>query len=376
MFNLSVIIPVRNEEKHIAEVLERLLEQETSDGTVGTENNAMTYEILVADGCSTDGTRGIVSQFAAKHPNIRLLENPKRLSSAARNIGIQNAEGRYILVVDGHCIIDNRRMLVNAVQAFETSQADCLARPQPLEMQHATALQWAIASARRSPLGHNPDSLIYSTQAQFAPASSAAIAYRKSVFEKIGYFDENFDACEDVELNTRIDKAGLKCWFDPAIAVRYVPRKTLSGLFYQLYRYGRGRVRLFRKHRETFSPTMFALGLFVFCFIAGLILLPLCYGGLIGMGINNEPVLWVYLWRFGLGGSLGCILIPYTMAVLGESLHIAVKQKNIKMLPYLPFVFCAIHFGFGFGILRELWGASKKSRKKPDTVAGLTQSGS
>lgn len=322
---LSVIVPIRNEEKHITEVLDRLLEQDYAPDR---------FEILVVDGMSEDGTREIVGEYVRNHDNIRLLDNPKRWSSAARNIGVKESRGEIVLVVDGHCLIENRAMLRNVDSAFETSGADCLGRPQPLEMHDATAIQWAIASARRSPLGHHPDSFIYSGQAQFSPAISVAVAYRRDVFEKVGFFDESFDACEDVELNYRIDRAGLRCYFDPAIAVHYVPRRTLSGLAFQLNRYGRGRVRFFRKHRETFSLKSFGPGFFVLGVLVGL---PLCF------------VHWILL-AFYLG-----VLGLYFIAVLAESFRLAVVNRRISMFPFLPFVFFVIHFGFGFGILRE-WG--------------------
>jgi succinoglycan biosynthesis protein ExoA len=223
-------------------------------------------------------------------------------------------------------------MLARVSETLEKSGADCLGRPQPLEMTDAAPLQWAVASARRSRLGHHPDSFIYSDQARFAPASSVAVAYRKSVFETVGLFDETFDACEDVEMNTRIDAAGLKCYFEPAIAVRYVPRKTLKGLAYQMFRYGRGRVRLFRKHRHTFSWSGFAPGLFVFGVMSGL---PLCF------------VHWIFLWTyFGVCGL-------YFAAIIAESLRLTIQQKRADILFRLPFVFLAVHFGYGWGILRE-----------------------
>ena len=76
------------------------------------------------------------------------------------------------------------------------------------------------------------------------PPHSVAIAYRRGVFEKVGLFDERFDACEDVEFNHRVARAGLRCWFTPRVGVHYYPRSSLSGLFRQMVRYGRGRVRL------------------------------------------------------------------------------------------------------------------------------------
>jgi succinoglycan biosynthesis protein ExoA len=320
---LSVIIPIRNEAEHIGGVLDRLLEQHYDPDKL---------EIIVVDGLSTDRTPQIVQNYVQKHSNIRYFENPKKLASAARNIGIRHAQGEAVLIVDGHCLIDNQSMLLHVDEAFAQSGADCLGRPQPLEMTDASPLQWAIASARRSKLGHHPDSFIYSGQAQFSPASSVAIAYRKSVFEKVGLFDESFDACEDVEMNTRIDAAGLKCYFDPAIAVHYVPRKTVGGLFYQMNRYGSGRVRLCRKHRHTFSLKSFAPGFFVLGVFAGL---PLCF--------VHGIFLAVYLTVCGL----------YLAAVVSESVRLTMQQKHWAILRRLPFVFVAIHFGFGIGILRE-----------------------
>jgi succinoglycan biosynthesis protein ExoA len=295
------------------------------------------------DGFSTDKTREIVGRYAEQHSNIRLFDNPKHLSSAARNIGIEQSLGNIILIIDGHCLIENRAMLKNIEMAFDQSQADCLGRPQPLEMNGASILQWAIALARRSPLGHHPDSFIYSGQAQYAPAISVAVAYRRDVFEKVGKFDETFDACEDVEMNHRIDKAKLRCYFDPAIAVHYVPRKTLTGLMFQMNRYGRGRIKLFRKHRETFSLKSFGLGFFVFGVILGSLI---CW---------LHPVLfYVYV----------AILGFYAFTVLAESVRITILNRRLGVLLFLPTVFAAIHFGFGFGILREFLGGTIRKSKK------------
>jgi glycosyltransferase involved in cell wall biosynthesis len=356
---ISIIIPVRNEAAHIGEVLDRLLEQDYDSNR---------FEVLVVDGLSTDETPDIVKRYTEQHPNVRYFENPKQLSSAARNIGVHQAQGDAVLVVDGHCIIDRRDMLQNVDAAFAKSGADCLGRPQPQEMKDATPLQWAIAVARRSPLGHHADSFIYSEQPQFVPASSVAIAYRKSVFKTVfneqgGYFDESFDACEDVEFNTRCDKAGLKCYFEPAIAVRYVPRKTITGLAYQLFRYGRGRVKLCRKHRETFSLKSFGPGLFVFGVIAGFILwlVLALYAETVCCSLEHPLTPSTYGWYViplmlsqWVGLIYAAVLCLYGVAILLESTRIAVKHKLYwKIGKYLPGIFLAIHFGFGFGILLE-----------------------
>ncbi len=83
---VSVIVPVRNEARHI----ERTLEQLT-----GQDYNRDYFEIIVIDGESTDGTSALVEKLAAAYGNIRLLTNPKRLSSAARNIAVREAARRH-----------------------------------------------------------------------------------------------------------------------------------------------------------------------------------------------------------------------------------------------------------------------------------------
>ena len=264
---ISIVVPVRNEARFIERTLTHLINQDYDRDR---------FEILVVDGESTDGTPALVAKFAQRHPNVRLFSNPRRLSSAARNIAIRESRGDVVLLVDGHCDLEGDRYLSELAEAFQRSGADCLGRPQPQDVTNPTALQRAIAAARSSRLGHHPDSFIYSSDEQFVPAESVAVAYRRSVFQKVGYFDENFDACEDVEFNHRVDRAGLRCFFTPAIAAHYAPRDTLRGLFRQMVRYGRGRIRLWRKHPETFSwgivpPLLFVIGL-----IAGL---PLCLVG-------------------------------------------------------------------------------------------------
>ena len=351
MISLSVIVPVRNEEAHIAKTLDRLLAQHYEPDQL---------EILVVDGLSTDATPQIVQGYVQKHSRIRYFENPKRLAGAARNIGIRHAQGEAVLIVDGHCSIDNNEMFLRVDEAFAQSGADCLGIPQPLEMKGATLLQWAIATARRSPLGHHPDSFIYSGQAQFSPASSVAVAYRKSVFEKVGTFDESFDACEDVELNTRIDAAGLTCYFDPAIAVRYVPRETLKALEMQMNRYGRGRVRLWRKHRHTFSLKSFAPGLFVLWILLTLPALMLfavtsfCKASFVTVfgSFFCDALLLLPLIFLG-------PLLPYLVIICAESVRLAITQKQWGVFPALPHVFIALHFGFGWGILREFFFPNK-----------------
>jgi len=208
---ISVIVPVRNEALFVQATVESLVKQQYPKER---------FEVLVIDGESSDDTPHVVRKLLASHENLRLLTNPKRLASAARNIGVRNARGEYVVVVDGHCEVNNSLYLREIAAAFQRSGADCLGRPQPLDVPGATLFQRAIASARSSWLGHHPASYIYADREGFVRPQSVAAAYRRRVFENIGLFDESCDACEDVEFNHRVESAGFRCFFTPATVVK------------------------------------------------------------------------------------------------------------------------------------------------------------
>lgn len=321
---ITVIVPVRNEARCIERTLTKIAQFNYPRSR---------YEIIVADGQSEDDTAERVRRLQQRFPHIRLFENPKRWSSAARNIGVRNGRGEIFVVIDGHCDIDDPNYLRHVVRAFRETGADCLGRPQPLEIDQATPLQEAIALARRSWLGHNPASYIYSSEGRFVEASSVAVAYRREVFEKIGLFDETFDACEDVELNHRIDASGLRCWFAPELAVHYHPRQSIPALMKQMARYGRGRVRLAFKHPEALTfPAAAPLLFFLSCL------------GLLVAG------LW---WREAalLGAGLAS---SYAVVVLLASTGLARRAARLAARCWLPVVFVAVHLGFAWGTLREV----------------------
>ena len=146
---ISVILPVRNEEAYVEQTLQMLLDQEYPRER---------FEILVVDGMSDDSTRQIVSRFVQAGCPVRLLDNPQQWSSSGRNVGIRQARGDIIVIVDGHCELRNRQHLAHLADAFQRTGADVVGRPQPISTAQASRLQNAIAAARSSPLGHHPDS--------------------------------------------------------------------------------------------------------------------------------------------------------------------------------------------------------------------------
>lgn len=320
---ISVVVPVRNEALFIDQTLNQLLSQ---------NYDKEHYEVLVADGQSTDDTAERVRELQAAHGNLRLLDNPAGWSSAGRNRAVEAARGDIVVVVDGHCELDGPNYLLKLAEAFERSGADCVGRPQPLDGGSTTPLQRAIANARSCLLGHHHESFVYSQAERFVRAKSVAVAYRRAVFDQVGLFDESFDACEDVELNHRVDRAGLRCFFTPSVRVHYQPRATLSGLFHQMHRYGRGRMRLLRKHPETFT-------------LAGFLPAVFTAGVVVGLALAAAAPWFAPVYA----GALAL----YALVLLAVSVVLSWRAREPQQLLWLPAVFAAIHTGAGVGLLHE-----------------------
>lgn len=88
---LSVIIPVYNVEKYVARAIESVLQN-------GFDANR--YEIIVVDDESPDNSLAIVNQYVQKYANIRVISQSNKGLGGARNTGIGNATGKYLLFLD------------------------------------------------------------------------------------------------------------------------------------------------------------------------------------------------------------------------------------------------------------------------------------
>ena len=109
---ITIVVPVKDEEQFIESTLKQILNQDYPNDR---------FEIIVVDGMSKDGTKEIVTRLSHLHPQIKVAENPKGISSGGRNIGFRMGQGDIFLVVDGHCYIPNKQLLKNIVDSFEKS---------------------------------------------------------------------------------------------------------------------------------------------------------------------------------------------------------------------------------------------------------------
>ena len=320
---ISVVIPIRNEERFIAQTIGYLQNQDYPDDKL---------EILVVDGESDAGTVGIVEDIASGDRRVRLLHNPKRLSSAARNVGAKEACGDIVTYVDGHTYIDNDQLLKNVAAQMEENNTAVLSRPQFLETPENNRFQRAVALARRSVIGHGLDSTIYSDRDILVDPTSSGASYKKEVFRQVGYFDERFDACEDVDFNYRVGRSGFQSFTSLKLAVYYYPRDSLGGLFQQMKRYGVGRFRLACKHPGTLS-----LGTLIPFFFT--IAPPV----LAGLSLLHFYFLSLLFFSYA----------AYAGILLAVSALIAARH-SWSYWALLPPIFLIIHLGLGYGFLLEL----------------------
>jgi succinoglycan biosynthesis protein ExoA len=319
---LSIVIPALNEEQFIAQTVNSLLNQDYPREKV---------EILVVVADSVDRTEDIVKAIAAEEPRVKYARNPYGLSSGARTIGTQKSTGEIVIFIDAHVYIDNNQLLKNTVRLMGEKQVSILSRPQLLDTPHNSFFQHAVSLARTSWIGHGRDSTIYLQEEKYVDPGSSGASYRREVFERVGFFDLAFDACEDVEFNYRCSVAGFRSYTSMKLAIYYYPRTGIRSLFRQMSRYGTGRFRLARKHPGTLSLTTLLPSMM-------LLIPPL----MIVLGLTC-PVL-----------VCPCMIpvIAYLTAILLFSARLAVRHGWTYFFA-LPAVYLTLHTGLGWGFLRE-----------------------
>ena len=316
---VSVVIPCRNEAAHIVSCLDSVLAQ---------ENNGFELEVLVADGRSDDGTRELLSDYAKKNPQIKMVDNPKRITPTALNEAIKVARGNIIVRMDAHTEYAPDYIL-QCLQVMEETGADNVGGP--ARTKSKSYVQKAVAAAYHSRFStggarfHDPN---YEGEVDTVTYG----CFRKEVFDEVGLFDEELVRNQDDELNTRLIKAGKKIFQSPRIRSSYYPRSSLKALFRQYEQYGYYKVKVWQKHQLPTSIRQMVPGAMVLSF-SGLAL---------GSTISNIA-------RIGLL-SLSSL---YATGVVGASVHTAAKN-DWRLLPILPLVFMGYHWGYGVGYVRGM----------------------
>ena len=249
---ISVICPTYNEAKHIVNILDFFINAKPPD-----------KELIIADGCSTDGTCEIVCEWTKKFPNIHMINNPDKYVPFGLNIALKKSSGDPVIRIDAHSDYASD-YFEKILETFEITGADIVGGP--CLTKGETTLQLAIANAISNQFGIG-NSKAHNLKFKGFVDSVPFGAWKKELFGQIGYFDEQLIRNQDDEFHYRAKSLGKKIFLNPEIKLWYYPRGSLGSLFRQYFEYGIYKPFVLKKIKSEIKfrhiiPTLFVLYLF------------------------------------------------------------------------------------------------------------------
>jgi glycosyltransferase involved in cell wall biosynthesis len=307
---ISVILPVLNEEKYLADAVRAILAQKY-DGKL---------EVILAVAPSVDKTLEIAQQLHINDSRVVIVDNPTGRTAAGLNLAIAASQYSIIVRVDGHSNIPNNYcQLVSEI--LEKTGAVNVGGVMAAEGQ--SLFQRSVARAMRSPLGVGASR--FHTGGAAGEVDTVYLgAFRKEALLAVGGFDERFTRAQDWELNFRLRQAGGVVYFDPRLIVTYRPRSTIKALAKQYFEYGRWRRVVSRRHQGTINYRYLAPP-----FTVAATTLSLLLGWLV------SPYLFIPA-------------LVYAVFILIASTLIG---KNVGEILCLPTILLTMHISWGLGFL-------------------------
>jgi len=327
---VSVIIPCYNEERFIGKTLNNL----------ATQYPCEAYEIIIVDGDSEDDTREVINDFQRAHPElfIKLVRNPQRSIPKALNLGIGAASGEVIARMDAHAV-PSAGYIRQCVSVLIDGDAEVVGMPCLVQPGSDSAMAHAIALAVSHPFGIGDARyrLGAGRALQEAVDTVAFACFRKSLWSRLGGYDETLLTNEDYDFNYRARLRGDRVVLNRSEHCDYFARDTLSKLIAQYRRYGGWKARMIKQHprsvrvRHAIAPM----------FVASIVVL-----AALGMW---SSVAWLLL-----AAALGF----YFIAAAGFAFQAARKSNaGVGVMSLMPFVFFAIHLSWGgsflLGLIRQ-----------------------
>jgi len=314
---VSVLIPCRNEAKHIEHCLTNIYGFTPPPGG---------FEVIVIDGMSSDGTFDILSQLKNRFPDLIIINNPDKIVPSAMNLGIQYAKGEYIVRTDSRCI-HPKSYLCDLIELSERTGADNVGGVLVPEFGHTYA-QNAIALAYKSRIAMGG---ALRDRGDFVGETDTVYGgcFKRKRLLEVGMYDESMVRNQDDELSFRLRERGGKIIQDGRIKVQYYPRNSFWHLFKQFMQYGYWKVRVIKKHPQQASLRHFLPAVLVLSFVALSMLAPLTAHGYLGFGVYAGM---------------------YFLAIGSVSFKSACKL-NLKLLPGVVFAIFLIHVSFGIGFI-------------------------
>jgi glycosyltransferase involved in cell wall biosynthesis len=307
---VSVILPVLNEAKHLADSVAAILSQDY----LGK------LEVILALGPSNDLTNTIAAELASKDPRIILVQNPTGRTAAGLNLAVAQSQYPIIVRVDAHAEIPKNYISIAVALLNETGAVNVGG---VMAAVGKTRFEKAVARAMRSALGVGASR--FHTGGTAGPVDTVYLGvFKKEALLSIGGFDERFTRAQDWELNHRLREKGGTIYFDPRLHVTYRPRPNFKALAKQYFEYGRWRRVVSRRHQGTINYRYLAPPFTVIASALSLL-----------AGLSIDPIFYIpaFIYLFFL--VLAAILI-------GKSL--------IEIL-LLPLILLTMHIAWGVGFI-------------------------
>ena len=252
---VSIIVPAYNEEDSIADTLRSLLELDYPRNKL---------EIIVVANACKDKTAEIVRSFK----RVKLIETPLPGKAKAQNLGMKHAKGEIIVIGDADMLVspDALRKVLPYFEdplVGEVISAVKVHKPKTL-LEKVQRYEYIISSLIRQ--------LMSGIGALFM-VPGAFVAFRKSIVEKLGGFDER-TLTEDLEMGTRLLRHNYKIISNLDVHIQVRAPRTLAAFHNQRMRWNRGFLEVFAKHRDVvFNPKYGFFGFLFPFFIAVPVLL-------------------------------------------------------------------------------------------------------
>ena len=316
MINISVIIPCRNEVLYIQECIEAIYSNQLT--------SAVILNVFVVDGMSDDGTREHVLALENQFSNLKLIENQKKMTPFAFNLGICQVPSDYIQIVGARQIISNNYLQKSLDILNSNKDIWCVGGK--LNNEYLNETGEIISKAMSSPFGMGLGNFRTLEKSGETDTVTSPM-YPYYVFEKIGFFDEELIRNQDDDFNYRVTKAGGKIWFESEISLKYYVRSNFKGLYRQFYQYGYWKVFVNQKHKVVTTIRQLAPPAFVFFLFV-------------------SPILIL----------LGSFFLYSTIAVYGIYLLLGIyfsfkPSKGIREFFKILKTFPILHFSYGIGYL-------------------------
>ena len=307
---ISVILPVLNEEKYLEDCVNSILSQ----------NFIGAIEVILAVGPSHDQTLKIANSLAARDSRVVVVESPTGKTAAGLNLAIAASRYSIIVRVDGHSQIpsdycETAFQILNETGAVNVGGI--------MAAEGISLFERAVARAMRSPLGVGASR--FHTGGHAGESDTVYLgSFRKEALLAIGGFDERFTRAQDWELNFRLRESGGIVYFDPRLKVTYRPRSTIKALAKQYFEYGRWRRVVSRRHKGSINLRYLAPPFTVLATAVSLI-----------AGALLSPLLFIPA-------------LVYMVFILGAS---TVIGETIGEIVCLPIVLLTMHLSWGLGFL-------------------------